>query len=228
MIKLTRADFKVPALLMALSLVPMLGGVARLKSLSDGAPVAPDDARFFAAPIPVVVHVVAASVYALLGAFQFSTAIRLRWRSWHRRAGVLLLCCGLLTGATGIWMTLAYAIPSSLQGPLLYCVRLAVGVAMLASVILGWLSILRRDLAQHEAWMIRAYALAQGAGTQALLFLPLMSLGGPVLGYSRDVLMSAAWAINLAAAQWLIRRRRRAHAPARSRTTELAAATKGS
>ncbi|HEX2873412.1 MAG TPA: DUF2306 domain-containing protein [Polyangiaceae bacterium] len=229
MIKLTRADFKVPALLIAFSLVPMLGGVARLKSLSDGVPAAPDDARFFAAPVLVVVHIVAASVYALLGAFQFSTAIRLRWRGWHRRAGVLLLGCALLTGATGIWMTVALAIPSSLQGPLLYCVRLVVGVAMLASVIMGWLSIVRRDLTQHEAWMIRAYALGQGAGTQALLFLPLMMLlGGPVLGLSRDVLMSAAWAINLVVAEWLIRRRGRGYEPARSRTTELAAATKGS
>jgi len=166
MIRLSTADFKVPALLLALSLVPILGGAARLKSLSEGVAVGGDDARFFAAPIPVVIHVVAATVYALLGAFQFSAGIRLRWRTWHRRAGVLLLGCALLTGATGIWMTAAYAIPQRLQGPLLYGVRLVVGVAMLTSIIKGWVSIVRRDLAQHEAWMIRAYALAQGAGTQ--------------------------------------------------------------
>ena len=89
MTKLTRADLKMPALLVGLSLVPILGGVARIKSLSDGAPVGADDARFFAAPMPVVLHIVAATIYALLGAFQFSTGIRLRWRAWHRRAGVL-------------------------------------------------------------------------------------------------------------------------------------------
>jgi len=228
MIKLTRADFKVPALLVALSLVPILGGVARLKSLSDGALGGAEDARFFAAPLPVVIHVVAATLYALLGAFQFSAGIRLRWRTWHRRAGVLLLGCALLTGATGIWMTVTYAIPPSLQGPLLYGVRLVVGVAMLASIVKGWLSIVRRNLDQHEAWMIRAYALAQGAGTQAVIFLPLMLLSGPVLGFTRDVLMSAAWVVNIVIAESLIRRRARAYLRAPSRTTALAAASNGS
>lgn len=210
MIKLTRADFRVPALLVALSLVPIVGGIVRLKSLSDGAPVGADDARFFAAPLPVVIHVIAATLYALLGAFQFSTGIRLRWRAWHRRGGMLLLGCALLTGTTGIWMTAAYSIPQSLQGPLLYAVRLVVGSAMLTSIVMGWASVVRRDLAQHEAWMIRGYALAQGAGTQALIFLPLMLItSGPVLGLARDVLLSAAWVINVVVAEWIIRRRAR-------------------
>lgn len=228
MIRLTKGDFKVPALLLALSVVPIVGGAARLKSLSDGVAVGADDARFFAAPFPVVVHVVAATVYALLGAFQFSTGIRLRWRVWHRRAGVLLLGCALLTGATGIWMTVAYAIPANLQGSLLYGVRLVVGVAMLTAIVKGWASIVRRDLAQHEAWMIRAYALAQGAGTQALIFLPLTLISGPVLGLTRDVLLTAAWAVNFIVAEVVIRRRARAYLPIPSRTTELAAASNGS
>ena len=228
MIRLRSADFKVPALLLALSLVPILGGVARLKGLAGSVAVGAADERFFAAPIPVVIHVVAATVYALLGAFQFSTGIRLRWRNWHRRAGVLLLACALLTGATGIWMTAAYAIPTSLQGPLLYGVRLVVGVAMLTSIVVGWVSIVRRDLTRHEAWMIRAYALAQGAGTQAVIFLPLLLISGPVLGLARDVLMSAAWVVNVVVAESLIRRRARAYLRAPSRTTELAAASNGS
>jgi hypothetical protein len=228
MIKLTRADFKVPALLVALSLVPVLGGLARLGSLSGGVPAGADDARFFAAPVPIVIHVVAATIYALLGAFQFSAGIRLRWRTWHRRAGVLLLVSAVLTGATGIWMTAAYAIPPSLQGPLLYGVRLLVGAAMLTSIVKGWVSIVRRDLAQHEAWMIRAYALAQGAGTQALMFLPVMLISGPLLGASRDVLLSAAWVLNIVVAEWLIRRRVRGYVRTPSRTTEVAAATNGS
>ena len=71
------------------------------------------------------------------------------------------------------------------------------------------MSVVRRDIAQHEAWMIRAYALGQGAGTQAVLFLPLMLVAGPVLGFTRDVLLSAAWALNIVTAEWIIRRRTR-------------------
>jgi hypothetical protein len=38
---------------------------------------------------------------------------------------------------------------------------------MTASIILGFKAIRRRDVAQHRAWMTRAYVLALGAGTQA-------------------------------------------------------------
>jgi Predicted membrane protein (DUF2306) len=223
--RLALADLKVPALLVALSLVPVVGGLVRLNSLARGTPAGVDDSRFFAAPLPVLIHVVAASVYALLGAFQFSTGIRRRWPNWHKKLGLLLLSCALLTAATGLWMTVAYVIPQSLQGSLLYGVRLVVGAAMLVSIVKGWLCIVRRNISGHEAWMIRAYALAQGAGTQALLFLPLMLiLGHEVLGFSRDVLMSLAWGINVVVAEWLIRRRAAAaplHAASASRARAL-------
>src|SRR5262245_53022782 len=116
MSKLTTKDFTVPALLIALSLVPTLGGVLRLASLSGDA--TPDTARFVHAPAPVLIHVISATLYCLLGAFQFSPGFRQRWRGLHRRAGKLLALCGLLAGATGFWMTAFYAIPTSLQGPI--------------------------------------------------------------------------------------------------------------
>jgi hypothetical protein len=54
--------------------------------------------------------------------------------------------------------------------------------------------------------MIRAYALGQGAGTQVLVLGPGVLLSGEVLGPTRDLLMTLAWAINLAVAEHLIRR----------------------
>jgi uncharacterized membrane protein YozB (DUF420 family) len=200
-----RLDLRVPALLLVLSVVPVIGGVVRLRSLSGGAAATLEDARFLAAPLPVVVHVFAATLYCLLGAFQFSAELRRRWPRWHRRAGKVLAACGLLVGFTGVWMTLFYPIPAPLQGPLLYCVRAAVGAAMVLSIVLGWRRILQRDVRRHEAWMIRAYALAQGAGTQVLVLLPWMLLSGESGGVTRDVLMTLAWVINLAAAESIIR-----------------------
>lgn len=202
--KLTKNDFLVPSMLLALSAVPMLGGIARLASLS--APATPESARFVGAPIPVVLHIVGAALYSLLGAFMFSSGFRLRWPAWHRRAGKVLAVCGVLTGLTGMWMAQLYAIPVGLQGPLLHAVRIMVGVGMVTSILLGWRSIVRRDVAQHEAWMIRAYALGQGAGTQALVLGPFILLSGEAVGLTRDLLMTLAWAINLFVAEWIIRR----------------------
>lgn len=212
--KLAKADLLLPALLVALSVVPALGGVIRLSIVAGHTAPAPGDARFLHAPLPIVVHVLFATLYCLLGAFQFTPAFRLRWPGVHRKAGRILALSGLLAGATGLWMTAFTAIPTGMQGPLLYAVRLAVGSGMIASLVLGWRAILRRDVPRHEAFMIRAYALGQGAGTQVLVLLPWMVISGESLGLTRDLLMTLSWAINVGAAEWIIRRRSRATARA--------------
>lgn len=203
--KLSKNDLLVPGMLLALSAIPMLGGVVRLTSLS--APITAESARFVASPIPVVLHIVGAALYCVLGAFQFSSGLRRRWPRWHRHAGKLLALCGLSTALTGMWMAELYRIPDSLQGPLLHAVRMMVGAAMAAAIVLAWRSILRRDVARHEAWMIRAYALGQGAGTQVLVVMPWVVLFGEAVGLTRDLLMTLAWAINVVVAEWIIRRR---------------------
>lgn len=55
--------------------------------------------------------------------------------------------------------------------------------------------------------MIRAYALGQGAGMQAVLMLPATLMVGTVLGPTRDVCMALAWFINAAFAEWILRAR---------------------
>jgi hypothetical protein len=52
-----RADWLVPSGLIALSLVPALAGTVRLAQLAAGATITPDNARFFAAPLPVAIHI---------------------------------------------------------------------------------------------------------------------------------------------------------------------------
>jgi hypothetical protein len=205
----TKADFKVPALLIALSAVPTLGGVVRLARVSGHAVVGPDDARFLAAPTPVVIHVICATLFCLLGAFQFSAGFRRRWPGVHRSAGKLLALCGLLAGASGLWMTAFYPIPSHLQGPLLYGVRLLVASSMIGAILVAWRTILRRDVRRHEAFMIRAYALGQGAGTQVLILGPWMLISGESGGLTRDLLMTLSWLINVVVAELIIHSRTR-------------------
>lgn len=204
--RLPKFELTVPILLVLLSVVPMIGGIVRMVSLSSGA-MKPQDVRFVSAPLPIVIHVLTSVTYSVVGAFQFSRGIRRRWPVWHRRVGRILAMCGLAVGVTGLWMTARYDIPGDLQGPLVYYVRLVVGSAMVTCLVLGIIQILRRKVAQHEAFMIRAYALGQGAGTQALLMLPLVPISGELLGAKRDIVMTAAWLINTAIAEWIIRRR---------------------
>lgn len=204
---LTKADLKVPAMLVVLSIVPLLGGVARLTSVARDNAVTADNARFLHAPVPVIVHVLSATLFSILGAFQFSAGLRARFPGTHRKAGRLLALAGLLAGGSGLWMTATYPIPIEMQGPLLQVVRFVVGAAMVASIVLAWSSIRRRDVRRHEAWMIRAYALGQGAGTQVLVLLPWMLVTGHGGGLVRDLLMTLSWAINVVIAEVVIHRR---------------------
>jgi uncharacterized membrane protein len=204
------STWRVPAALIVLSLVPVLAGSARLVELSGGPELLP--ARSDPSPVPLVVHIVSVCVYSVLGAFQFSAGLRRRRPGWHRAAGRILVLLGLVVALSALWMTLFY--PRTEGGDLLYVFRLLAGSGMAASLILGLTAIRRRDIARHRAWMTRAYALALGAGTQVFT----LSLGEAILGasdLSEALLQGAGWTINLAVAEWFIRRRptrRSAHA----------------
>lgn len=205
-------EWLVPAGLVLLSLVPVVAGVLRVAGLATGVAPTSDNARFLAAPVPLVAHVVGAVPYCVLGAFQFASVIRRRWPGWHRNIGRLLIPGGLVVALSGIWMTVSYDLPA-FDGALLNGSRLVLGAAMAVFLVLGVVAVRRRDFTRHRAWMIRAYAIALGAGTQVLTHLPLVIAGvTPGVGI-RTVAMLAGWLINLAVAEWAIRRRRAVGAP---------------
>ena len=79
------------AALLVLSAIPITAGAFRLTQLAGGAVITPANARFFASPLPVVLHIFSVSVYAILGAFQFVPRLRRRRHSWHRVAGRLVV-----------------------------------------------------------------------------------------------------------------------------------------
>ena len=165
-----RTDWLVPATLIVLSLVPATFGTIRLAQLAGGAEVTAANARFFAQPLPVVLHILAVIPYSLLGAFQFAPSFRRRRRGWHRAAGKVLAVCGLVAALTGLWMAHFYPWPDG-DGAVLYVERLVFGSAMLASIVLALRAIRRRDFVTHGAWMTRAYAIGMGAATQVLTHL---------------------------------------------------------
>jgi uncharacterized membrane protein YozB (DUF420 family) len=211
-----RRSWPVPASLIALSLAPLTAGALRLVQLAGGPPLMPADHRFSGFPGALVAHLIGATVFALAGALQFVP--RLRRRGWHRRSGRVLVIAGLVVVGSALWVTLFYeAQPGT--GDVLYATRLVVAPGMAACLVLGFTAIRRRDIAAHRAWMVRAYALGLGAGTQVFT----EGFGGAVFGngvLEGDLAKAAAWAVNLAVAEWVIRcpeirRRRRARLAAR-------------
>jgi uncharacterized membrane protein YozB (DUF420 family) len=195
-----RRRWVAPTALLALTAVPVLAGAFRVTQLSAGAAVTPDNARFFADPVPVVLHIVGASLFCVLGAFQFLRGPR------HRVVGRLIVPCGLVAALAGMWMAVVYPLPAH-DGDLLMVLRLVFGSVMAAALVLGFVTVRRREFAAHRAWMMRAYAIAQGAGSQAVLFGIWAAAAGEPDVPTRALIMGAAWTFNLVVAEYLIRRK---------------------
>ena len=58
--------------------------------------------RFFAAPTPAIIHIIASLIYGLVGAFQFSQGIRKNHIIWHKLSGRILCHPRFNFGANGI------------------------------------------------------------------------------------------------------------------------------
>lgn len=206
----TKSEWFVPAGLVALSAVPVLAGALRILRLCGEVQITPDDARFFAAPLPVVLHIVTATIFCVIGALQFAPGLRRRSPDWHRMAGRALVPCGLVAALSGLWMTQFYPPgvnpPASFDGPFVYAFRLMAGSAMALFLCLGLAAILRRDIPRHRVWMMRGFALGLGAGTQVFTHIPWFLLPGIQGELARTVFMGAGWAINLAVVEWLTSR----------------------
>ena len=210
------AGWPVPVALIALSAIPLAAGAFRLIQLTGGPAAIPADDRFAQFPAPLVVHIVGAALYVLVGVLQFVPRIRRRHLTWHRRAGRLLAAAGLAVAGSALWMTLLYDQKAG-TGDLLYVLRLVFASAMAACLILGFTAVRRDDITAHRAWMIRAYAIALAAGTQAFT----EGIGDAVFGAGElrgDLAKGAGWVINLAVAEYAIRRPARRRRPAGARS----------
>lgn len=200
------SEWFIPTALILLSLVPAIAGAFRLLQLTSGAEITPDNARFFASPLPLVLHIVSSTIYAVLGAFQFAPAFRRRHTRWHCRAGRLLILSGFIAALSGLWMTQFYLMPPH-DGSVLYGLRLLFGSYMVLALALGVDAIRRRDFSRHGIWMIRAYAIGLGAGTQVFTHLVWNLFPITQTEFHRALAMGAGWVINLLVAEWIIRRR---------------------
>ena len=164
----------------------------------------------------LVVHVVTAATAMLLGVLQLVPRIRAR-RVVHRRIGRAFLVVGVVAfGFTAI--PLALTTPN---GDLTRYGILVPAVGWLVCAALGWSAIRRGRVAAHREWMIRTYALTFFAITTRMLVPLLLALQMPFQGDRspeaiRGLVGSTipygqwlGWIVNLAIAQYAIRRLRR-------------------
>ena len=196
--------------LFLLALPPVLIGGFVLASMATGGLNAVSDqadlARRAAYPLAMVLHVIGGSAMLILGLLQFSATLRRRAPRLHRWMGRALLTLGAGFALTGLWMN---ASPLALPESQLHDgAQNIMSAAFLAVAALGLAAARRRDWSAHRAWMLRAYAISIGAGTQTLILFPVFLMLGEVEGLAADLAFIGAWVLNLTVAEALIQRPR--------------------
>lgn len=191
--------------LLLLGTLPVIGGVIRLGEVGSGEAI---DLPW-SSVAAIVSHIVAMTLFCLVGAFQFSPALRIR-HGWHRTAGRVLIPAGFVAAVASIWLAVFFHGPPDERA--LAMVRLVFAVPMIAFLAMAVLAISRRDFAAHGAWMTRAYAIAVSGGTQALVVALWTIPVGEVDAYGEAWLVAVGFAINSVVAELVIRLRRFGHA----------------
>ena len=192
----------IPAGLIIFGLVPILANALRRVAMALGPADSSSGDGGGGMSLPVILHVVGATVFVVLGALQFSADFRRSRPSWHRIAGRVAILAALLAAGSGLWLAFATLADYS---PLLFVFRLLAAAGLALCIIFGFRAIRQRRLPRHRAWMIRAFAIGLGAATQVFT----LGFGEGIFGESDlsiALLNGAGWAINLAAAEWVIRR----------------------
>lgn len=187
--------------LLLLSVLPVIGGAVRLTETGE-------NGMLDYSPVPRIAHVVGMSVFCLVGAFQFSPALRAR-RMWHRAAGRVLIPAGFIAALSGVWFGASFSGPAHEVATAM--VRLVFAVAMTGLLMLGVIAIRHRNFAAHGAWLTRGYAIAVTGGTQALVFLLWSIIAGEEVDtFGEPFLVAAGFVVNSVVAEVIIVRR--AHA----------------
>ena len=119
------------------------------------------DGRFARNRVMISLHVLAGAAFLVLAPLQLSSAIRRRYRRFHRWSGRVLVMTGGLTAIAGLFfgLLMPYAGAGEASAIALF------GGLFLVAISKGVIAIRRGDVAAHREWMIRAFAVGIGIST---------------------------------------------------------------
>ncbi|MGL4405404.1 MAG: DUF2306 domain-containing protein [Notoacmeibacter sp.] len=203
MLKRDARAWPVPAALILYALLPIVMSSIRLFEIASGPVETADNARFLVMPIQIYLHGGGGVLYLILGAFQFSQLLRMRFPKWHRWNGRVAVIAGALAALSAVWMT--ETMPQEPFNPHeVYGFRILFGLAWFWCLALGLYAAINRDIASHRAWMMRAYAIAIGASTTAIIQGVWFVFYGMPSPKVFALATGAAWVINLIVVQRII------------------------
>ncbi|MBX2899037.1 MAG: DUF2306 domain-containing protein [Cyclobacteriaceae bacterium] len=147
-------------------------------------------------------HIIFGGIALLTGWSQFSARLRQKYVSTHRLVGKIYVAVCLLSGSAAFYLAF-HATGGWIAG-------LGFGglaVSWLFTTTKAFLAIRQKQISQHQAWMIRSYALTWAAVTLRV-YLPLGQVAQFDFIEAYRVIAWLCWVPNLMVAEWIISRMR--------------------
>jgi uncharacterized membrane protein len=161
--------------------------------------------RYAAYPITTFLHLVPGALFLVIGLLQFQPKLRARYISLHRWLGRAYMFCGLLLCGSAFSMVARFPYAGRSEA----CPIGVFGVLLLYSLVRAYVEIRRRNLAKHQEWVIRSFAIGIGISMVRLVFLALR----PIVDSSDQglflVSLWAGWTITFVGAEIWIRMSRK-------------------
>jgi uncharacterized membrane protein len=147
---------------------------------------------------PLMLHIAGGVLALALGPWQFVSRLRTRRPAVHRFVGRVYLVSVLAAGVGGLLMA-----PKAMVGPIAPLGFGTLAVLLLVTSVAAYVTIRRRQVARHRAWVTRSYALIFAAVTLRLWIGLLPAVGVPFdQAYGSGAW--TCWMINLLVAELLI------------------------
>ena len=199
----------VVAALIAVGLTSVIGrGIFVLEALAEPDPEAvfnAFDIRYLEHYIATILHLIPALLIVFIGPLQFISAIRNRYRTFHRWSGRIFLVCGAVGAATGFFIGAIYPFMGvDGQGFNESMATTAIALYTWFCLYKAYTSIRMRRIGKHREWMIRSWSIMLGIATERVIlgiFMASTDIGMGVL-FGATFWMAAA--INISVAEYWI------------------------
>ncbi len=153
---------------------------------------------FVNTPIAIGLHLGGGAIAIVLGALQFSTRLRNRYLSAHRRMGQVYILSVVASGSAGFLLAV-----DSTGGLVSHFGFGLMAVVWVSTALVAWQKVLDGDIDAHRRWMLRCYAVTLAAVTLRI-YLPLSQIAGIPFDEAYPAIAWMCWVPNLIIVEWFM------------------------
>ncbi len=157
--------------------------------------------RYHDHPLMSMIHMITGIAFILFAPLQFSAKFRAKRLTLHRWIGRVLMPMGIISGVTGI---LAAVWLPGFGGFSTLIASWFFGIGIVICFLRSWWCARNRNIQAHREWIMRAFAIGLGVGTQRILIFIFMPFQ---MGTFNEIFAPLLWmgiAINLLIAEtWI-------------------------